>query len=511
MKYTRLKLVVLSAIIPVVWVILMGVLYYRHSGRSILENDPKVSISDPSQVILREDWKGLYLNQQKLGHSHTLLKTVSGYGDTIYEISNEVTMNMILGGTRQQINMVEDTFLDRKMSIKSFQFELKTAGAVTKVTGNYSRGTLKVKNEGLGGSNSNTIKMDQPPFSTSAINLFLLQEKFPIGKKYKLPVFEPNSMGLTTIELEILRKETITLKGKKYETYLVMQRFGSYVQQSWIDPKGAVIKESVVIGGLTMDSIQEPEEIAIAIQPGQRPMEDLLYQTMVQVTGNIPEPRKTNELTFKLYGVGTTILPAGGNLHTLLPNPDTTANYQLIKVRSLGLLDSKPVRKYKPENKLVYLRPSQLIQSNDPDIIQQARTITSTATDTKKAVELIVLWMNKNIDKKLLISIPNAKDVLHSREGDCNEHATLFAAFARALGIPTKICIGIVYVNDGFFYHAWNEVWIGEWIPIDSTFEQTRVDATHIKLLEGDLDQANQIVQYLGKIKIEVVEAKTGN
>jgi transglutaminase-like putative cysteine protease len=45
---------------------------------------------------------------------------------------------------------------------------------------------------------------------------------------------------------------------------------------------------------------------------------------------------------------------------------------------------------------------------------------------------------------------------------------------------------GIVYMEGmGFLYHAWAESFVDDWLPVDATFNQVPVDATHIKLVEG--------------------------
>ena len=85
-----------------------------------------------------------------------------------------------------------------------------------------------------------------------------------------------------------------------------------------------------------------------------------------------------------------------------------------------------------------------------------------------------------------MASIPNALQVLETRAGDCNEHAVLFAALARAVGLPARVVAGVVYADGAFLYHAWDEVWLGSgWLSVDPTFDQMPVDATHVKLVEG--------------------------
>ena len=100
--------------------------------------------------------------------------------------------------------------------------------------------------------------------------------------------------------------------------------------------------------------------------------------------------------------------------------------------------------------------------------------------------------------------------------GDCNEHTALFVSLARAVRIPTRIAAGVVYSErvgpkGQFYYHAWPEVLLGdenEWIPVDPTFGQLPADATHIKLVEGDLDRQVEILGVIGRLELALIEAR---
>ena len=70
--------------------------------------------------------------------------------------------------------------------------------------------------------------------------------------------------------------------------------------------------------------------------------------------------------------------------------------------------------------------------------------------------------MHSIIEKKPTVSLPSALEVLKTRVGDCNEHTALYVAMARALGIPARIAVGLVYLRGAFYYHAWAEVWLEE-------------------------------------------------
>ena len=97
--------------------------------------------------------------------------------------------------------------------------------------------------------------------------------------------------------------------------------------------------------------------------------------------------------------------------------------------------------------------------------------------------------------------------VLHSKKGDCTEHTALFIAMARAVGLAARPVSGLMYGGDAlgaFAGHAWVEVAIGgRWVAVDPTWNQTDVDATHIRL--GVDDQAERRLKLYGKAKFEVL------
>jgi transglutaminase-like putative cysteine protease len=70
--------------------------------------------------------------------------------------------------------------------------------------------------------------------------------------------------------------------------------------------------------------------------------------------------------------------------------------------------------------------------------------------------------------------------------GDCTEFADLFTTLARSIGIPSHTVFGLAYSDEeapAFAFHAWNEVEVdGVWQAVDPTWNQLRVDATHIPL-----------------------------
>ncbi|MFO7649823.1 MAG: transglutaminase-like domain-containing protein, partial [bacterium] len=153
-----------------------------------------------------------------------------------------------------------------------------------------------------------------------------------------------------------------------------------------------------------------------------------------------------------------------------------------------------------------FLKPSVAIQSDDPEVRAKSREATGDAREATAAARKLVSWAFTLIDKEATASYPTALDVLKHMKGDCNEHAVVVAALARAAGIPAKVAVGLVYLNGAFYYHAWNELYLGHWVPVDATFGEFPASAVHLKLAEGELSQQSEILGIVGRVKIKVLE-----
>jgi transglutaminase-like putative cysteine protease len=157
------------------------------------------------------------------------------------------------------------------------------------------------------------------------------------------------------------------------------------------------------------------------------------------------------------------------------------------------------------ESQRSFLKPGPFIESNHPKIKNLVRTIVAADEAPLTKTIKLVDWMNKNIEKRPVISVPDALAVIENRAGDCNEHAVLLAALARAAGIPAKIEAGLVYLNGRFYYHAWNLLYLGKWITVDSLFGQLPADVTHIRFSSGELGQQLDLISLMGKLKLKII------
>jgi hypothetical protein len=108
------------------------------------------------------------------------------------------------------------------------------------------------------------------------------------------------------------------------------------------------------------------------------------------------------------------------------------------------------------------------------------------ATTQEAQVAALTHFVNDYIKYQPEAMHKSVLEVLEQPVGDCTEFADLFTTLARSLGLPARTVFGMAYADESqpaFAFHAWNEVSVnGEWRAVDPTWNQLRVDATHIPL-----------------------------
>jgi hypothetical protein len=152
-----------------------------------------------------------------------------------------------------------------------------------------------------------------------------------------------------------------------------------------------------------------------------------------------------------------------------------------------------------------FLAPAPLIESDDPRIQAQARLIVAGEREPARAARLIHDWVSAHVERQVTPGPPSAVRVLAARRGDCNEHTVLYVALARAAGLPARSVAGLVYLGGRFYYHAWPEVWLGDWVAVDPMLDQAPADAAHVRFVVDGLARQAELVPLIGGLKLEVL------
>ena len=121
--------------------------------------------------------------------------------------------------------------------------------------------------------------------------------------------------------------------------------------------------------------------------------------------------------------------------------------------------------------------------------------------------ERINRWLYDSLRKEVTFGVPSALRTLHRGAGDCNEHAHLYVALSRAAGIPARVAAGLAFVGGKFYYHAWPEVFLQQWVAVDPTFGQFPADASHLRFTVGGLGRQAELLRLMGALQIVVLSA----
>ena len=143
----------------------------------------------------------------------------------------------------------------------------------------------------------------------------------------------------------------------------------------------------------------------------------------------------------------------------------------------------------------LYLTETEYIKPRDPAIRALALEVIGDETNARRAVAALSRWIVDNLRGEMIAETLSGPEVLACRKGKCTEYATLFASLARSVGIPARIALGERMVGDQWMGHAWNEAWVGRWIPVDSTVDEVGGSMELLKFIHSDTVAGTQLLR----------------
>ncbi|HEY2988111.1 MAG TPA: transglutaminase-like domain-containing protein [Candidatus Binatia bacterium] len=441
-----------------------------------------------------DEWWGVYFHGEKIGYSSQKITPRSSGG---YDVHSSSVLRLNLMETTQTVTTRLEMSADPEWALKQFAFQLDSNNVRFNARGSFAAGKLRLELNSGAEQSATELALRQPPYLLAALKPYVVTQNLEPGKEHIFPTFDPATLSQQLTAVTIEGRERIQIGGKMEPAIRLRQQFKGISVISWVDGAGRTLKEESPTG---MSLVKENAEQAVSI-PGTRSLSlDLLAQTAVPVQTPIADPRRKEFLRLKLSGFDLTRFALDGDRQRLDQDELQIKREALDNVHSYAL----PARGQRFAS---YLQPTPFLQSDHPRIRAVARSIVGAESDAVKAAARIKDWVYRELAKEPTVSIPNALEVLRTKKGDCNEHAVLFNALARAAGIPAKTAVGVVYLRGAFYYHAWSEVWLGEWVSLDPVLNQFPADATHVKFLEGEIDRQVDILQLIGNLKIRVMEA----
>jgi hypothetical protein len=439
----------------------------------------------------KETWMNIVQSNRKIGFSH-LRFSVEQDG---YQLQETVRMRINTMGMVQDINLKTVGRLNRDFSLIDFDFKINSGRFSFNVTGSVSGDVLTVRTKSAGATRKADIPLKAKPYLLPAVTAAMSAAALNTGDKYAFDIFDPATLGQTEVVVEVIGKEDLQVMGDIRSATKVSLNFKGTSQLAWIGDRGEVLKEKGILG-IQMEKTTRQDALRGLAAAASA---DLTQIASVASNVRLEDLDRLSTLRVEISGIPIQMVQLRGGRQAV------KANILTIEKETMANLSADMHGLNLRNLEKIFLRPGPFIQSDDQKIQTLAREIAGSHDAPLEKVRKLVEWVYKNIDKRPVLSLPDALSTLDNRVGDCNEHAVLLAALARAAGIPCRVEAGLVYLKGRFYYHAWNIVYLGRWITVDAVYDQVPADVSHIRFVTGSPSQQLDLMGVIGKLQLRII------
>lgn len=434
-----------------------------------------------------ETWTGVVFNGDKIGFAHTVLRSA---GPERYEIESDASLRLRFLGIDKRVTLHGVDRVRADLTLESFTYQHEIDGSILRVSGASDGRALEFTVQASGSKETRKLALDQPLYPSSALNMLPALRGLAVGRSTRDRVFHSESQSIEEVEQEVRAYEASSFfDGAAFK---VLTRLLGLETSTWISADGRPLFELALNGVMISALEEEAAAKRYLVEASLNKNDSIVDFSLVRAAG-VADPRGVSRMEVRFEGIPATFaVPSEGGQRCAASSQGITCT--LDATASLAQGEAKS-----------YLRPTLAAPSSDGEIVELARKLGVGATTDDERIAYILSWIDRNIAKEA-IDVFTAVDVLRGGRAECQGHAYLYAALARALGMPTRVVNGLVYSADhgGFLYHTWNETLVGGrgWQPVDPTFGQRRADATHVKLIEGEtVAELAPLVSLVGRLK----------
>ena len=461
-------------------------------------------------------------NGTRIGFASTSIDTVANG----IEVTDYFVADLPLAGSVHRASARSVVLLSRALALRTFDVQAEAAETPMRVVGRIEGDSVVIFAVDVPGQVADTQRVAVrgpvlvPTLAPLAVALGEVPKR---GKTYRVPTFDPQQMQSRDVALTVMAESLFVVddsarfdatarvwKSALTDTVRAWHVVGEAGAgfDTWVDAQGRVVLATQAAGitlrrmayELAFENWRIARDAAASVAD---PTRDIFERTAISAGVSLGA-QALQRLRVRLTGVSLEGYDLAGGRQSL--RGDTLLiERAVLPAKSYSLTTRAPefLARFRAE-----LAAEPLLQSNDIALVQKAIAITGLERDARRVAEKLNRWVHDSLAKEVTFSVPNALQVLRGRRGDCNEHTQLYVALARAVGIPARIATGLAYVRGKFYYHAWPEVWLDEWVPVDPTFGQFPADAAHLRFVVGGLGQQAELLRLIGNLEIQMVDGR---
>jgi hypothetical protein len=489
------------------------------------------STSDGTKPVF-EEWVIVVLDGKTCGFGSTVTTKKDSPDGPLFITSHQEEFVVNRMGVSLKITDTSKVTEDARGGVLSFD-DISDSGSSVETTGVREGDDMVVSSHGQ------TQRYKLPPLSAlgpEAVRRLSLAVPLKPGQPFSFDTFSTEyPQAIVTESGSVVDQEAKDVRGVKRKLWKLSSEVSfmpGLVSTMWVDDQGNDVASVTVLPGVGDIEEYVTDRSECMKQPEGA---DIFASSLIHPETVLPSPHDLGQAVYKLIpldpgqkltlwnqGEQRVLSSEAGSAEVEITAPrftDADATYQLPHA------DTPDLHRY--------LQSSAYLEVNSSDIQNLAHQAVGDEKNPVQAAHKIERFVRSYITKKdLNIGFASAEETAKSREGDCTEHAVLCAALGRAMGLPTRVVVGLGYIPPGddeptiadvvdqdtgiFGFHMWAEAWIGpdEWVPMDAALDG--FDVGHIAITKSALEEVNPvvdlnapIVRMMDSLKIEIVRVTT--
>lgn len=448
---------------------------------------------------------GLYMQGSKIGYSRYDSHPDTLDGKKVSRSDSKTVMSAGLLGQSMSISIDGSTWTNASGRPVKMLFLMTSAGRTQKVVARFNAKTAEIDVFNSGAKSHKSLPIPNDAKIVDDPLELLLEGGMTAGAHRSFYILDPMTVSFMKNEVALVGPREFSLKGKKTKGTLVRIIDPRATTDVYLSGKGDLLKVEAPMG---IEMIPETKAVALEFgDSGYKPSADLAFATSLKPDKKIDDPEALTGLTVRVSGRDLSRLPSDGFQTVTKDGESWKVDVHPPQIAAANATAIATARAEKPD----WVKPSLYIPSDSATFKSLAAKIVKGETAVVPAALAIKDYVHGAMRPNAGIGVlRDASEVLKTKEGVCRDYAILTATLMRAAGIPARLCSGIVSWNGDFYYHAWVEIWDGsQWLGIDSTQAPAQISAAHVKLADGNVDDAFAFT-FLDKVKIEILDVRRG-
>ncbi len=466
-------------------------------------------------------WEVAHLDGARIGFAHTTVEAREIGGAKLLRATWELDLTLRRNRAVLRLRMEQGTDETAEGKVVGvFMRQFHAGGRSLVLAGALDGDRLHVKIDN--GRIERRLRWSNDVVGLDQQERFFAKRKPKAGDRLTFVRYEPTLNALVTVRAHVKEREMIDVLGARKSLLRVdlvpdkIEVPGHSVVPPravwWLDADYVPVRRQIELEGLgSVVLTRTTRGAARAPVAAGGPRIDVGLTNLVPLDRALPQGRATRSATYRIAlrgdaDPGTAFVRDGhqevrnlkGNSFELVVHPVRPGEVSTAKAPA------------------EFLGSSHYVNSADAQVKVLARRAVGTEKDAwKKALRI-----ERHVKGAMRIdngaAMMPAGRVARELRGDCRNFALLTAAMCRAEGVPSRVVVGLVYVERGgkpyLGFHAWAEVWVdGRWLGVDAMFAQGGVGAGHVKIADHSWDATASltpllpVARVLGKMRVEVL------